>query len=435
MGIKQRLTVTRRLIAQGQLLVKPGQKVEKDTIVGKLDYIPGQIVRCNVADQLGIAPKYIHRKIVQDVNDWVDKGDILARNDECFFETTIQSPTSGYVALISKFLGNVFIREPLPAGPKEPIWLRAEDFGLSKLAFAAGTTIKQGTVVDKGRVLVTSKPPILAPAVGRIREISVNGGYIILAPLYQVTELYAHLNGTVVDQPDSSTLVIQGYGYRYPGVIGYGGEQIGILEAVSSKSEDIDVLDLPSDMKGKILIARGGITLEALRVVEKAGIKGLILGTIKPHVLKEYSREDILTVMGSRMDLPFTIILMQGFGSAMSETLYQELTSHQGLSASIDGSTQLRAGVVRPEILIALEEDEPQQLDPVNTDRNLHVNDFVQLIREPHFGATGRVIQLRSELQPTEAGTMAALVNIQLENGSSIQVPVQNCQKIGGAVS
>ena len=170
-------------------------------------------------------------------------------------------------------------------------------------------------------------------------------------------------------------------------------------------------------------------------MVEKAGIKGLILGTIKPHVLKEYSREDILTVMGSRMDLPFTIILMQGFGCAMSNALYQELASHHGMSASIDGSTQLRAGVVRPEILIALEEDEPQQLEPVNTDRNLHVNDFVQLIREPHFGAIGRVVQLRSELQATEAGTMAALVHIQLEDGSSIQIPVQNCQKIGGAVS
>lgn len=430
--MKQRLEVTRRLIAQGQLLVKPGQKVAHNTIVGRLDYIPGQMVRCNVADQLGIAPKYIQTKMLKELNDWVDEGEVLAKNDEFYTETTVDSPTSGYVALVSRFLGNVFIRVPLPAGPKEPIWFRAEDLGMSKLAFTAAITVKQGSVVDKGRVLLTSKPPILSPAVGRIREISVTGGYMILAPLYQATELPAHLDGTVVDMPDSSTLVIRGYGYRYQGVLGYGGEQVGLLKPILKETRDLDVDALPDNTSGCILIARGGVTLGALKKAEKIGVKGFILGTLHPSVLREYSHEDPLTIMGQRMDIPFTIIIMQGFGSPMPENLYDSLAAHAAMQASIDGSTQLRAGVQRPQIMISLQESEPDQESPQVVRHSLLPGDQVILIREPHFGKTATILAVSSKLEQTEAGTMAAVVNLRLDSGNELQVPVQNCQKSGG---
>ncbi len=430
--MKQRLEVTRRLIAQGQLLVKPGQKVSYNTIVGRLDYIPGQMVRCNVADKLGIAPKYIQQKMLKELNDWVDEGELLAKNDEFFTETTVDSPTSGYVALVSRFLGNVFIRVPLPVGPKEPIWFRAEDYNMSKLAFTAAITVKQGTVVDKGRLLLTTKPPVLSPVVGRIREISVTGGYMILAPMYQATELPAHLDGTVVDVPDTSTLIIRGYGYKYQGVLGYGGEQVGYLKPISDQNRDIEADDLSEDVSGCILLARGGISLEALKKAETLGVKGFILGTMHPSVLREYSHEDPLTVMGQRMDIPFTLILMQGFGSSMPESLYETIAAHAGMRAAIDGSTQLRAGVQRPQILIALSESEPEEYAESQIHQNIQPGDMVILIREPHFGASAEVLSIGSKLEKTEAGTMAAVANLRLESGQEIQIPLQNCQKSGG---
>lgn len=430
--LKQRLEVTRRLIAQGQLLVKPGQRVSHNTIVGRLDYIPGQMVRCNVADQLGIAPKYIQTKMLKELNDWVDEGEVLAKNDEFYTETTVDSPTSGYVALVSRFLGNVFIRVPLPAGPKEPIWFRAEDLGMSKLAFTAAITVKQGSVVDKGRVLITSKPPILSPAVGRIREISMTGGYMILAPLYQATELFAHLDGSVVDMPDSSSLVIRGYGYKYQGVLGYGGEQVGLLKPILNETRDLEADDLPDHTAGCIVIARGGVTLEALKKAEKIGVKGFILGTLHPKILREYSHEDPLTIMGQRMDIPFTIIIMHGFGSPMPEKLYDSLAAHAAMRASIDGSTQLRAGVQRPQILISLQEPEPEGESLPVVRHSFLPGDQVILIREPHFGETATLLAVHSKLEKTAAGTMAAVVNLRLENGKELQVPVQNCQKLGG---
>ena len=242
--MKEKLTVTRRLIAQGQLLASVGDQVEHDTIVGKLDYIPGQMVRINVADILGIAPRYINRKITKDLNSWVEKNEILAQNDEFFSEKEVLSPTSGYIALVSRFLGNVFIREPLPAGPKEPIMVTAEELGLSKLAFMTNCLVKAGTVVDKGRILIGGKNPYASPAVGKIRDVSASGGYLVIAPLYQATELMAHIQGRVVEIPDSSTMIIEGYGYRYQGVFGFGSEQIGFLKVFDQLNRDLEADDL-----------------------------------------------------------------------------------------------------------------------------------------------------------------------------------------------
>lgn len=430
--MKEKLQVTRRLVAQGQLLAKPGQRVRHDDVIGKLDYIPGQMVRCNVADALGIDSLNIQKKMAKNLNDWINQGDVLAENREFYTRTSLVSPTSGYIALISRFLGNVFIREPLPAGPKEPIWYRAEELGMSKLAFAAGLAVKQGTVVDRGRVLITNlKPPIVAPAVGKIREISATEGYMILVPLYQPTELLAHLDGVIKEIAENGALVIESYGYRFQGVMGFGSERVGRLRPLLAEERDLDVNDIPDDLKSCVVLARGGVTLAALRRLEQLEISGLIVGSLDQEVLRQFSHEEPLMIMGQRMELAFTLIMMQGFGSPMPENTYREMAEHADLLVSIDGSTQLRAGVIRPEILIPLAEDIPADTkETVNTALNLQVNDPVILIREPHFGAIGRVAAISAELQATAAETKASLALIQLDQGECLQVPVQNCQKI-----
>jgi len=390
------------------------------------------MVRCSVADALGIDPQNIQKKMAKSLNDWINQGDVLAENREFYTHTSLVSPSSGYIALISRFLGTVFIREPLPAGPKEPIWYRAEELGMSKLAFAAGLAVKQGTVVDRGRVLITNlKPPIVAPAVGKIREISAMEGYMILAPLYQPTELLAHLDGVIKEISESGALVIESYGYRFQGVMGFGSERVGRLRPLLAEERDLDVNDIPDDVKGCVILARGGVTLAALRQLEQLEISGLVVGSLDQEVLRQFSHEEPLMIMGQRMELAFTLIMMQGFGSPMPESAYQAMAEHADLLVAIDGSTQLRAGVIRPEILIPLAEDIPADTKAmVNTALNLQVNDPVILIREPHFGAIGRVAAISAELQATAAGTKASLALIQLDQGECLQVPVQNCQKI-----
>lgn len=430
--MKEKLQVTRRLVAQGQLLAKPGQHVRHDDVIGKLDYIPGQMVRCNVADVLGIDPQNIQKKMTKSLNQWINQGEVLAENREFYTSTQLFSPTSGYIALISRFLGNVFIREPLPAGPKDPIWYRADELGMSKLAFAAGITVKQGTVVDRGRVLITNlKPPLLAPAVGKIREISNTEGYMILVPLYQPTELLAHLDGVVKEISETGTLVIESYGYRFQGVMGFGSERVGPLRPLLADERDLDVNDIPDDVKGCVVLARGGVTLAALRQLEQLEISGLVVGSLDQEVLRQFSHEEPLMIMGQRMELPFTLIMMQGFGSPMPESAYQAMAEHAGMLTAIDGSTQLRAGVIRPEILISLAEEIPPETKTAPPAAlNLQVNDAVILIREPHFGSIGRVTAISADLQATAAGTNASLALIQLDQGECLAVPVQNCQKL-----
>ena len=428
--MKEKLTVTRRLIAQGQLLASVGDQVEHDTIVGKLDYIPGQMVRINVADILGIAPRYINRKITKDLNSWVEKNEILAQNDEFFSEKEVLSPTSGYIALVSRFLGNVFIREPLPAGPKEPIMVTAEELGLSKLAFMTNCLVKAGTVVDKGRILIGGKNPYASPAVGKIRDVSASGGYLVIAPLYQATELMAHIQGRVVEIPDSSTMIIEGYGYRYQGVFGFGSEQIGFLKVFDQLNRDLEADDLSEDDREKVLLVKHGISLEALKRAEELEVKGLILGRINPKTLREYSHEDPLTVFGQRLDLPFTIILMQGFGSPMPDSLFDQIKTHENMLVALDGSTQLRAGVQRPQVLFPLAESLPEDYVEPGVAKDIEVGDRVIFVREPHFGKSATVLAKSAQLKETPAKTKAAMLTLQLDDGSEFFAPQQNCLKL-----
>jgi hypothetical protein len=355
----QLLSVKRKLVAPGKILVKPGDRVKHDTIIGKMNYIPGQMHRVPVAESLGVDYQEIENVILPTLGDWVEKDQVIAVNDLFYSRLHVSSPISGYLSLVSKYLGLAFIREPLPSGPKDPIRYSAEELGISKIAFATGFTVKQGTIVDKGRVLINStKPPLVSPAVGRIREVSLTEGYFVLVPLYQSTELNAHLSGVVKQVLADDEVVIESYGIELQGLIGFGKESVGELMVYPDTNSSLFGKQVTEEVKGKVVLHRGDIERSALEKLAGYEAKGVILGAIDLDILHQFSREEPLVLHGHRMEIPFTIVVMQGFGQMMDLDTYAQLTKYHGKEISIDGATQLRAGVVRPRILIPLGEDD-----------------------------------------------------------------------------
>ena len=75
------------------------------------------------------------------------------------------------------------------------------------------------------------------------------------------------------------------------------------------------------------------------------------------------------------------------------------------MKTSINGATQIRAGVVRPEIVIPLVPDAVETVgagENESTEGILEVGSSVRIIREPYFGQLGRVTELPVELQNLE---------------------------------
>ncbi|MDQ1281368.1 MAG: hypothetical protein QG670_2633, partial [Thermoproteota archaeon] len=104
----------------------------------------------------------------------------------------------------------------------------------------------------------------------------------------------------------------------------------------------------------------------------------------------------------------------------------------QGKMTCIDGSTQIRAGVQRPEIVIPLDIDE---------DRSGKSNDDlllsgmknglpIRIIRRPYFGALGRIASLPPELQKLGSESYVRVLQADLDDGRRVTVPRANVEII-----
>ena len=92
------------------------------------------------------------------------------------------------------------------------------------------------------------------------------------------------------------------------------------------------------------------------------GTAAVVAGGIDDHDLREILGYDLGVAVTGNEKLGTTIIITEGFGDiAMARRTFELLKSHDGREASVNGSTQIRAGVMRPEILIPLANHCPER--------------------------------------------------------------------------
>ena len=105
-------------------------------------------------------------------------------------------------------------------------------------------------------------------------------------------------------------------------------------------------------------------------------------------------------------------------------------SSHEGKFASINGSTQIRAGVIRPEIIIPDESEAVENSDYKEADLAITDGSLVRIIRAPYFGKVGKVKSLPLELKKMESETLVRVAEIEFENGSIEIIPRANLEMI-----
>ena len=122
------------------------------------------------------------------------------------------------------------------------------------------------------------------------------------------------------------------------------------------------------------------MTKEAVQKAADVGAVGIVSGGIVDTDLTEFLGFDIGVAITGHEAIPLTIILTEGFGHIpMAKRTFELLKSLEGQRASINGATQIRAGVMRPEIIVpGLSGDETA----VETDKSgtIEIGDRVRLI-------------------------------------------------------
>ena len=105
------------------------------------------------------------------------------------------------------------------------------------------------------------------------------------------------------------------------------------------------------------------------------------------------------------------------------------MRSFEGYNASVNGATQIRAGVLRPEIIIHHQESLEQALDG-RLAEGMVPGTPVRIIRQPYFGAIGNVINLPVELQQVDSESNVRVLDVELDDGTVVTVPRANVEII-----
>lgn len=303
--------------------------------------------------------------------------------------------------------------------------------------------VEEGTDIEKGEVIGRSKgifgffqSDFKSPVTGTIESISSVTGQMIVRGDPIAVEVTAFLSGTVVDVIHKEGVVVEAIVSLIQGIFGIGGEAHGPLRIVcDSPGQELTEELIRDEHKGCVLVGGSRVTGQAAKRAIAVGAAGIISGGMDDQDLREILGYDLGVAVTGSEKIGTTLILTEGFGTiAMAERTYKLLKSREGMDTAIDGTTQIRAGVVRPVIAIPWPEGSEETADAVQAPPPsvLDIGGQVRIIREPYFGAIGHVTELPHELQVLESGSKARVLKVKIADGNDVVVPRANVELIEG---
>ncbi len=432
----------------GDVMVRAGDLVEPRDLIAKAETIPGDpyVVDLKAELDIKIGPEDVAKLMLKRVGDRVEAKEPIARVKVGLFGDLHEaySPVTGVIEFISHAYARVLVREDAQNAAPVVIINVAKKLDIPAVLIRAYMRYQEGDEVRQGAVIADDHGAMglgycYAPATGVIEKICTRSGMVTIVRPTKQTQVDAYLQGRV-------TLVIPEKGARVEtaasyiqGVFGLGFENYGVVRVVAqSPDATVTAQDITKDHEGAVLVGGAGITLEALRKALDEGVRGIITGGAGHADLSALLGHDIGVGITGQEDLAMTVILTEGFGTMpMAGDTHELLRSAEGRLASVNGSTQVRAGAIRPEIVISRPEGgDKGRLRPVeecllereHERGEARLGSKVRMVRNPKFGHWGRIVGLPAApvLFETEARLPSA--EVELENGSRVFVPLANLE-------
>ncbi len=300
--------------------------------------------------------------------------------------------------------------------------------------------VKEGDTIKKGDILAETggffgffKTTIEAPITGSVESLSTATGQAILREPPIPVEVHAYIDGVVDDIYPEEGVKINSLATYIQGIFGIGGEVIGELVMVSPSPDAVlDEDDIKIEHKGKIIVGGSLVTAKALNRAVEVGVKGVIVGGYDAEDLKEFLGYDLGVAITGTEEKGITLVVTEGFGKIqMAKKTYELLKQSVGMKTSINGATQIRAGVIRPEVVIPLTNTKStKEIENLSKNTGMNVGSPVRIIREPHFGEVATVVELPE--QPVIIATEAKVrvVKIKTNSGEEITLPRANVEII-----
>ena len=314
----------------------------------------------------------------------------------------------------------------------------AEKLGVEAREARGFFTLKEGEPIKEGDVVAETKgflgmfkSTVTSDYTGTVEQISdVTGNVLIREPSIPI-DVKAYIKGAVAEILEAEGAVIETRGAMVQGIFGVGGERTGVIRhAVGSHEQTLEADHVREDDAGKILVGGSGVTYDALMKASSVGVSGIIAGGVRDSDLVRFLGYDIGVAITGQEQISLTLVVTEGFGFlAMAQRTFDLLRSLEGTTGSINGATQIRAGVIRPEIIVPL--DVKDKSAPARDEAlELMLGTPIRIIREPYFGQLGTVSELPAQLMVVDSGTEVRVLKAKLESGGEVVVPRANVEII-----
>jgi biotin carboxyl carrier protein len=268
---------------------------------------------------------------------------------------------------------------------------------------------------------------------GTIESVSSVTGQVIVRGEPLPVEIKAYLTGRVAEILPSEGCVIEADVTFVQGIFGIGGETFGPVR-MACKSFDQELADdlITDDMQGCVVVGGARMTERAIEKAREVGVAAVVSGGIDDQDLKTFLGYDLGVAITGSERLGLTLIITEGFGEiAMAERTFRLFASREGDDAAVNGATQIRAGVMRPEIVVPLKEQYfGVETAAAHPEGYLEVGMPVRIIRDPYFGLIGAVSALPSEPRVLESGSKARVLEITFDTGEAVIIPRANVELI-----
>ncbi len=347
------------------------------------------------------------------------KGEVLAAPGDAVAPDTVVARASIPGSVLAVGLAGKLGLEPARA--------------LGAMLVPVGASVRRGDRIAEATALFgLVRTGVEAPADGTIESVSSATGQLLLREPSLPVEIAAYVRGTIVEVLPGEGVVVEARGAFLQGIFGVGGETFGRVQPVGSGPADELLPEyIRAEHRGCVLVGGAYVSHDTLAAAREAGVAAVVVGGFDDRDLRRLLGRELGVAITGSEDLGITLVLTEGFGRIpMADRTWELLSRRSGEVASVSGATQIRAGVLRPEILIPLGEGELFAPD-AEAEGGLDLGAFVRIIRQPGFGSIGRVVELPHALQALETEARVRVLVVELVDGSGrVTVPRANVERV-----
>jgi hypothetical protein len=313
----------------------------------------------------------------------------------------------------------------------------AAQLGISRGRIAESLAVRAGDAVVAGQVIAQSRALFglwtaraSSPVDGVVDTVSPVTGQVVVRERATAVVVRAFASGRVTDVQPGVGVEIRAEVSLVQGILGLGGEAMGALVRVGSGAGALEAADLGEAHAGAAVFTEGRISLDAMRRAREIGVAALVGASA-------YG-EDLVALLGASPNLAaagdealgFALLITEGLGELRMAPRTRELLAKlDGARVSVNGVTQVRAGVIRPDLLGPPIDGAPLSQD--SSEPALGVGSRVRIVRGRRTGVTGDIAAVLGAPALLGSGASALVFDVRLDDGDVVRVPRQNVEGEG----